>query len=204
MAEIAPASPSDPPAPGAGGTAPSRARAPALPRSPRRRVPRGRAAPPRCADPPAARRWPAPARARARLGLPHDRTIRRARRPRGNKGRPPRGRRRRVGVRDPGGSPRPIMDKRGRVLASLGRKPVDRPPVSFWRHVPDVDHTAKGLADAMLAFHRRWDLDLIKAMSTGVYCVEDWGCDVAYHGAVNGAKVCSRHAVQTRADWARM
>ena len=72
------------------------------------------------------------------------------------------------------------MTKRERVLAALARKPVDRPPVSFWRHVPDVDHTARGLAAAMLAFQRRWDLDFIKLMSSGVYCVEDWGCTVAW------------------------
>jgi uroporphyrinogen decarboxylase len=96
------------------------------------------------------------------------------------------------------------VTKSERIAATLSRQPVDRPPVAFWRHVPDVDHTARGLADAMLAFHRRWDLDLIKVMSSGVYCVEDWGCEVAYHGAVNGAKQCTRHAVQTRADWARI
>src|SRR5262245_28672292 len=96
------------------------------------------------------------------------------------------------------------MTKRERILATLARQPVDRPPVSFWRHAPAVDHTARGLADAMLAFHRRWDLDLIKVMSSGVYCVEDWGCEVAYQGAVNGAKVCTRHAVQSRRDWARI
>ena len=96
------------------------------------------------------------------------------------------------------------MTKGERVAAALARQPVDRPPVAFWRHVPEVDHTAKGLADAMLAFHRRWDLDLIKVMSSGVYCVEDWGCEVAYTGAVSGAKQCTRHAVQTRADWARI
>ena len=96
------------------------------------------------------------------------------------------------------------MTKSERVTAALSRRPVDRPPVSFWRHVPDVDHTARGLADAMLAFHRRWDLDLIKVMSSGVYCVEDWGCEVAYQGAVNGAKVCTRHAVQSRGDWGRI
>jgi len=63
------------------------------------------------------------------------------------------------------------MTKRERVLAAVERRAADRPPVAFWRHVPDVDHTAKGLADAMLAFHRTWDLDLIKVMSSGVYCV---------------------------------
>src|SRR5436309_14832367 len=96
------------------------------------------------------------------------------------------------------------MTKRERVLAALDRRPVDRPPVAFWRHAPDVDHTAKGLADAMLAFHRRFDLDLIKLMSSGVYCVEDWGCQVDYDGAINGAKRCTRHAVQSRDDWARI
>jgi uroporphyrinogen decarboxylase len=96
------------------------------------------------------------------------------------------------------------MTKRERVLAALARRPVDRPPVAFWRHAPDVDDTARGLADAMLAFHKRWDLDLIKVMSSGVYCVEDWGCRVAYTGAPNGAKQCVEHAVKSRDDWARI
>ena len=96
------------------------------------------------------------------------------------------------------------MTKRERVLAAAARRPVDRPPVAFWRHAPDVDHTAQGLADAMLAFHRRWDLDLIKVMSSGVYCVEDWGCKVAYAGSPNGAKQCTEHAVRAAADWSRI
>jgi uroporphyrinogen decarboxylase len=96
------------------------------------------------------------------------------------------------------------MTKRERVLAAVARRPVDRPPVAFWRHVPEVDHTAEGLAQAMLDFHRRWDLDLIKVMSSGVYCVEDWGCTVAYRGAPSGAKQCTEHAVRARGDWARI
>ena len=96
------------------------------------------------------------------------------------------------------------MTKRERVLAALERRATDRPAVAFWRHVPDVDHTSKGLADAMLAFHRTWDLDLIKVMSSGVYCVEDWGCKVAYQGHPGGAKRCTEHAVKAVADWARV
>lgn len=41
------------------------------------------------------------------------------------------------------------MTKRERVLAALARNPVDHPPVSFSRHVPALDHTARGLAAAM-------------------------------------------------------
>src|SRR6266508_323906 len=96
------------------------------------------------------------------------------------------------------------MTKRERVLAALARRPVDRPPVAFWRHVPEVDHTARGLAEAMLAFQRTWDLDLIKIMSSGVYCVEDWGCRVAYRGSPNGAKTCTEHAVRQVSDWAKL
>jgi len=96
------------------------------------------------------------------------------------------------------------MTKRERVVAALGGQPVDRPPVAFWRHAPDVDHTAKGLAEAMLIFHRRFDLDLVKVMSSGVYCVEDWGCRVADTGAPSGAKQCVAHAVRGAADWARV
>src|SRR3989441_4188561 len=56
----------------------------------------------------------------------------------------------------------------------------------------------------MLVFHRRFDLDLVKVMSSGVYCVEDWGCRVADTGAPSGAKQCVEHAVRAAADWARV
>jgi uroporphyrinogen decarboxylase len=96
------------------------------------------------------------------------------------------------------------MTKQERIRAALGRQPVDRPPVAFWRHVPEVDHTSAGLAEAMLAFQRTWDLDLIKIMSSGVYCVEDWGCRVAYRGSPNGAKTCTQHGVRQVSDWATL
>ena len=84
------------------------------------------------------------------------------------------------------------MTKRERIVATLARRPVDRPAVAFWRHAPDVDHSAPGLAGVMLAFHRRWDLDHIKVTSSAVYCVEDWGCRVAYTGAPSGAQQATR------------
>jgi uroporphyrinogen decarboxylase len=96
------------------------------------------------------------------------------------------------------------VTKRERVEAALARQPVDRPPVAFWQHAPAVDHDAPGLAEAMLDFHRRYDLDLIKVMSSGVYCVEDWGCRVAYTGGILGNKVCLEHAVKETADWSRI
>lgn len=93
------------------------------------------------------------------------------------------------------------MTKRKRIQAAVERKPVDRPPVSFWRHFPDLDADPIALAEALLTFHDRYDLDFIKVMPTGVYCVEDWGCRVAYPGGVDGSRVCIDHAVKHSDDW---
>lgn len=96
------------------------------------------------------------------------------------------------------------MTKAERIQRAVERKPVDRPPVSFWRHFPGLDEDPFALAEALLAFHARYDLDFIKVMPTGVYCVEDWGCRVAYEGDIDGSRVCVEHAVRRPGDWANL
>lgn len=59
------------------------------------------------------------------------------------------------------------MTKKERIQAAVQRKAVDRPPLSFWRHFPDLDKDPFALAEALLAFHTRYDLDFIKVMPTG-------------------------------------
>ncbi len=96
------------------------------------------------------------------------------------------------------------MTKRERVYAALSGQPVDRVPISFWRHFPDRDLDPVALAEALLAFQRRYDLDFIKVMPNGVYGVEDWGCETAYQGGSSGARTCVRHAVRELRDWDRL
>lgn len=96
------------------------------------------------------------------------------------------------------------MTKRERIEAAIAGKPVDRVPISFWRHFPDADDTAEGLAEAMVQFHRRLDLDFMKVMPSGVYCVEDWGCRPCYEPNANGVKRCHEHPVKGIEDWARI
>lgn len=93
------------------------------------------------------------------------------------------------------------MTKRERVNAALAGRPVDRVPISFWKHFPDLDLDPSALAEALVAFHKRYDLDFIKVMPNGVYCVEDWGCETAYQGESSGARTCVRHAVRRMEDW---
>jgi uroporphyrinogen decarboxylase len=96
------------------------------------------------------------------------------------------------------------MTKRERVDAALAGGPVDRTPISLWRHFPDIDLDPTALAEALIAFHKRYDLDFIKVMPNGVYCVEDWGCETAYDGGSTDARTCVRHAVRRIEDWSQL
>jgi len=96
------------------------------------------------------------------------------------------------------------MDKKERIYGAIKGEAIDRPPVSFWRHFPEIDHDPDSLADTLLRFHERFDLDFIKVMPSGVYCVEDWGCRVHYEGAPNGAKTCKEHAIKDVKDWTKL
>ncbi|MFQ5839576.1 MAG: uroporphyrinogen decarboxylase family protein [Candidatus Methylomirabilales bacterium] len=96
------------------------------------------------------------------------------------------------------------MTKAERLRAAIRGEAVDRVPVSFWRHFPDRDADPTALAEALIAFHREYDLDLIKVMPTGPYCVEDWGCRVVYRGSVDGSREVVGYAVQAPADWDRI
>ena len=96
------------------------------------------------------------------------------------------------------------MTKAERVEAAWSGKVVDRVPISLWRHFPEADDRAGTLADALVDFHRRYDLDFVKLMPSGVYGVEDWGCRIAYQPNPNGVKTCVEHAVREAADWERL
>lgn len=70
------------------------------------------------------------------------------------------------------------MTHRERIRAALVKAPVDRAPVSFWLHFPGRDHTADLLAASTLEQQRRFDLDMVKLMPTGMYAVLDYGVEM--------------------------
>src|SRR5688572_18384986 len=94
------------------------------------------------------------------------------------------------------------MTKLERVRAALGCLDVDRPPYGFWTHLPGIDLDPQRLARETADFARRFDLDFIKSMPNGLYCVEDWGCVCDYSDIEKGgvAKVVET-AVESLADW---
>ena len=69
-----------------------------------------------------------------------------------------------------------------RVRAALAGDPVDRLPVSMWRHFYGQENAPETLAAAMLGFQERYDWDFMKVNPRASYHVEDWGVKAAYHG----------------------
>lgn len=74
------------------------------------------------------------------------------------------------------------MTHKERIQAALQGKEVDRLPVSMWRHFFARETSDKSLAEAMLAFQRRYDWDFMKVNPRASYHVEDWGVRVRYSG----------------------
>jgi uroporphyrinogen decarboxylase len=92
-----------------------------------------------------------------------------------------------------------------RVRAALRGEAPDRPPYSFWTHLPGIDLDPGRLAAETAAFCRRYDLDFVKSMPNGLYPVEDWGCVCDYGDIARGgvAKVV-KPAVATEEDWTKL
>jgi uroporphyrinogen decarboxylase len=67
------------------------------------------------------------------------------------------------------------MDRRERVMAAAAGRPVDRPPVSAWRHFVDREQSAGDLAAAMLEFQRDFDWDFMKVNPRATCFAEAWG-----------------------------
>jgi len=96
------------------------------------------------------------------------------------------------------------MDHWERIEAAAAGEPVDRLPISLWRHFPGDDLDPGKLAGHMVSWQRKWDFDLVKFMPSGTYGVEDWGAVTAYQGAANGARAVVGPALARAEDWRRL
>jgi uroporphyrinogen decarboxylase len=93
------------------------------------------------------------------------------------------------------------LNKRERVYAALHGEPVDRLPVSLWRHFHKQDQAPEALARATLEFFRRYDLDLIKVTPNGLYGIEDWGASIRRSSDDNTPPRLKRPVVETPEGW---
>lgn len=96
------------------------------------------------------------------------------------------------------------MTRRERLLAAAEGRATDRTPISFWRHFPEIDGDPKLLAEAMVDFQRRFDLDLVKLMPSGMYGTEDYGCEAGDPDPTTGAKRLLSSPVDGPKGWAAL
>lgn len=67
------------------------------------------------------------------------------------------------------------MTKRERLAATIAGRPVDRLPVSLWRHFFVEETSREGLVEALAGWQRTYDWDFLKINPRASYHVEDWG-----------------------------
>ncbi len=96
------------------------------------------------------------------------------------------------------------MTSRERIQAAIEGQPVDRMPISLWRHFPEQDQTAEDLTRATLDWQQRFRFDLVKFMPPGDYPIIDWGGVTVYEGARAGTRTTKRFPIASPADWASL
>lgn len=92
------------------------------------------------------------------------------------------------------------MTPRERLTAALTGAPVDRPPVSTWRHFIDREQNATDLAAAMLEYHRTFGWDFVKINPRATYFAEAWGNQYDYTRYRSVVPMATRIMVQSPAD----
>ena len=96
------------------------------------------------------------------------------------------------------------MTGRERVLAAIQGKPVDRVPIALWRHFPQQDQKAETLAQAHVAFQKRWQWDILKVTPAASYYGDDWGLRAGYKPNPEGVRHVTERPIKKPADWAHL
>jgi uroporphyrinogen decarboxylase len=93
------------------------------------------------------------------------------------------------------------VNKRERVYAALEGQPVDRVPLSLWRHFHKQDQTPDGLASVTLEFYKKYDFDLIKLTPSGFYAIEDWGAQVVLSKSDDEPPTLKKPVIKKPEEW---
>jgi uroporphyrinogen decarboxylase len=96
------------------------------------------------------------------------------------------------------------MTGRERVLAAIRGKPVDQAPIALWRHFPQQDQKAETLAQAHVAFQKRWQWDFLKVTPAASYYGDDWGLRAGYKPNPEGVRHITERPIKKPADWAHL
>ena len=93
---------------------------------------------------------------------------------------------------------------RERLEITLSGQTPDRVPVALWRHFPVDDQQPHALAEAVLAFQRLYNYDLVKVTPESTYFAKEWGVEDVWEGALEGTRAYTRRPIHDPEDWTRL
>ncbi len=93
------------------------------------------------------------------------------------------------------------LSKRERLLRTVHGQPVDRLPLSVWRHFYPEETSAQSLAERLLRWHRQFDFDFMKINVRAQYHTEGWGSAFEYFDEEHTKPVRKALGVQKAEDF---
>ncbi|NLX11468.1 MAG: uroporphyrinogen decarboxylase [Chloroflexi bacterium] len=97
-----------------------------------------------------------------------------------------------------------MLSKRERLEKTIAGEETDRVPVALWRHWPGDDQRSADLAEATIAFQRRWDFDFVKVTPASSFAIADYGVQDRWVGHLEGTREYVRRAVERSLDWTEL
>jgi len=96
------------------------------------------------------------------------------------------------------------LSHRERIEAIMRGETPDRPAISLWRHFYHLESTAKGLAEAMLEYQKKYDWDFMKINPRASYHVEDWGNKLEWSIREFDKHRKVKFAIESIEDWEKI
>ena len=97
------------------------------------------------------------------------------------------------------------MNKHEKIKRAISGEKQSEIPFSFWTHLPEADHDAELIAEATYEFYKKYDLDFIKMMNSGMYSVEDYGVKIdASEVKSGGVSKVIETPIKQYEDWAKL
>jgi uroporphyrinogen decarboxylase len=96
------------------------------------------------------------------------------------------------------------MNHWDRLQSAIRAQATDCPPISLWRHWPELDQDPRALAKATVAWQRRFDFDLVRFMPANTCGIEQWGARSSYQPNPFGMRTVTRRGVVGADAWERL
>ena len=96
------------------------------------------------------------------------------------------------------------LSHKERILSLIKHEPIDRTPISFWRHFYHKERTAQELAEAMLDYQKMFDWDLMKVNPRAAYHVQDWGAVLKFSDDEFTKTQTVDYPVKKTSDWEKL